>query len=233
MAQRTASGYVFGGLAGSRTVDVQFATSSAGHLRGQGAAGGVFFGRAQRCRLWPRRAADLPRDPGCAAGGARARDHRRRRQPGPVARWPAGAGRAGRANSAISLEQPEQAMPKLRSTLVGLTQPQHMPDDAASAGAAPRARTVWSRGHGAPPDRSGSRPPGRGHRGPAPGGHAPGVLRAPCAGGAGRSHAGVRRDSRRAGARRNQRGGGRRAGRPQSWTARCPTPACASPARCT
>ena len=44
MAERTASGYVFGGLASSRTETVQFALGSGGHLRGQGAAGGVFNG---------------------------------------------------------------------------------------------------------------------------------------------------------------------------------------------
>ncbi|MGI9217161.1 MAG: FIST signal transduction protein [Hydrogenophaga sp.] len=43
-ADRTASGHVFGGLAGSRAESVQFALGSAGNLRGQGAASGVFFG---------------------------------------------------------------------------------------------------------------------------------------------------------------------------------------------
>jgi small ligand-binding sensory domain FIST len=44
MAQRTRSGYVFGGLAASRGSSVQFAQSGQGHLRGQGAAGSVFAG---------------------------------------------------------------------------------------------------------------------------------------------------------------------------------------------
>jgi small ligand-binding sensory domain FIST len=44
MAARTDSGYVFGGLASSRTKSVQFAFSGNGNLKGQGAAGGVFGG---------------------------------------------------------------------------------------------------------------------------------------------------------------------------------------------
>jgi len=44
MAARTDSGYVFGGLASSRTKSVQFAFSGNGNLKGHGAAGGVFSG---------------------------------------------------------------------------------------------------------------------------------------------------------------------------------------------
>jgi len=44
VADRTASGYVFGGLTGSRGDSAQFALSSAGTLGGQGAANGVFQG---------------------------------------------------------------------------------------------------------------------------------------------------------------------------------------------
>ena len=44
MAQRTSSGYVFGGLASSRSKAVQFALSGSGNVKGQGAASGVFSG---------------------------------------------------------------------------------------------------------------------------------------------------------------------------------------------
>ena len=44
LAQRTASGYVFGGLSASRTDVVQFALSSDGNIAGQGKATGVFHG---------------------------------------------------------------------------------------------------------------------------------------------------------------------------------------------
>ncbi len=44
MAQRTDSGYVFGGVASSRSDTVQFALSGHGNVKGQGAASGVFSG---------------------------------------------------------------------------------------------------------------------------------------------------------------------------------------------
>lgn len=44
LAQRTHSGYLFGGLAASRQSRVQFALSGHGNLTGQGAASGVFSG---------------------------------------------------------------------------------------------------------------------------------------------------------------------------------------------
>lgn len=44
MAERTSSGYLFGGLSASRTRTVQFAASGDGNMRGQGGARGVFSG---------------------------------------------------------------------------------------------------------------------------------------------------------------------------------------------
>jgi small ligand-binding sensory domain FIST len=44
MAARTATGYLFGGLASSRRGAVQFAVSGNGNIKGQGKAGGVFRG---------------------------------------------------------------------------------------------------------------------------------------------------------------------------------------------
>jgi small ligand-binding sensory domain FIST len=44
MAARTATGYLFGGLSASRTRTVQFAAGGDGNIRGQGAARGVFSG---------------------------------------------------------------------------------------------------------------------------------------------------------------------------------------------
>jgi small ligand-binding sensory domain FIST len=44
MAQRTDSGYLFGGLASSRSKSVQFALGGDGFMRGQGRASGVFHG---------------------------------------------------------------------------------------------------------------------------------------------------------------------------------------------
>ena len=44
LAERVSSGYVFGGLSSSRGATVQFALSGHGNVKGQGAAGGVFSG---------------------------------------------------------------------------------------------------------------------------------------------------------------------------------------------
>ncbi len=44
MAGRTTTGYLFGGLASSRSTAVQFAAGGDGYIKGQGAAGGVFRG---------------------------------------------------------------------------------------------------------------------------------------------------------------------------------------------
>ena len=44
MAERTESGYLFGGLSASRTASVQFAVGGDGNMAGQGAASGVFDG---------------------------------------------------------------------------------------------------------------------------------------------------------------------------------------------
>ncbi len=133
VAQRTASGYVFGGLAGSRNVDVQFAASSAGHLRGQGAAGGVFFGGLSGVAF----GADVQLISRVTQGAQPVGpEHEITEIDGNLVlsldEQPALEVLVSELG--ISLEQPEQAMPKLRRTLVGLTQPQHMPDDAASPG---------------------------------------------------------------------------------------------------
>ncbi len=44
MAERTATGYLFGGLASSRSQALQFAIGGNGNIKGHGAAGGVFSG---------------------------------------------------------------------------------------------------------------------------------------------------------------------------------------------
>ncbi|MBW8469361.1 MAG: FIST C-terminal domain-containing protein [Thiobacillus sp.] len=122
MADRTTSGYLFGGLVGSRSDSVQFAFSSAGTLQGHGAASGVFHGGLSGVAFGP--GVDL------------------------FSRVPLGALPVDRERTVtaadgnlvlsldhepaldvllrelgISLEQPETAMPRLRATLVGLTPP--------------------------------------------------------------------------------------------------------------
>lgn len=133
VADRTASGYVFGGLSASRSSTVQFAFSSAGNLSGQGAASGVFHGGLSGVAFGP--------------------------SVGMVSRVTQGAQPVDRERTvtesdanlvlqldgepaldvllrelAISLDQPELAMPRLRATLVGLT----LSNGAADGVAAPR-----------------------------------------------------------------------------------------------
>ncbi len=120
MAERTASGYVFGGLASSRTETVQFALSSGGHLRGQGGAGGVFHGGLSGVAFSPdvalvsrvtqgahpvgrtRRVTAAERNVVLALDGEPALD-------------------VMLSELGISLAEPQTAMTRLRQTLVGLT----------------------------------------------------------------------------------------------------------------
>ncbi len=132
VAERTASGYVFGGLAASRRDTVQFARSRADPLRGPGS--GVFHGGLSGVAFGP--------------------------SVGLVSRVTQGAQPVDRERTVteadsnlvlaldgepaldvllrelhISLDQPEYAMPRLRATLVGLRPPGL---DAASSPAAAR-----------------------------------------------------------------------------------------------
>ena len=129
MAERTQSGYVFGGLVGSRSASVQFAASSAGNLNGQGAAGGVLSGGLSGVAFGPDVAlvsrvtqgaqpVDREREITAVDGnlvleldGEPALDVLLR-------------------ELGVSLAQPQQAMERLRRTLVGLTLPQHLLADA-------------------------------------------------------------------------------------------------------
>ncbi len=122
MADRTASGYLFGGLASSRGEVVQFAVGGNGNMRGQGKAGGVFRGGlsgvafAEDVQLVSRVTQ------GCQPVGAARRIT------------------AAESNLVleldgepaldlllddlqVTLEEPQAAMAALRTTLVGLTRP--------------------------------------------------------------------------------------------------------------
>lgn len=131
LAQRTASGHVFGGLAGSRSLSVQFALGSGGNLRGQGAASGVFQGGLSGVAFGPD-VALLSR----VTQGAQPIDRER-------------VITAVDGNLVLSLDgepaldvlldelqltldHPQYLIEKLRTTLVGLTEPQQRPaDDSA------------------------------------------------------------------------------------------------------
>jgi small ligand-binding sensory domain FIST len=122
MADRTSTGYLFGGLASSRGDVVQFAVGGNGNMQGQGKAGGVFRGGlsgvafSQGVQLVSRVTQ------GCQPVGAARRI----------------TGADGNLvteldgepaldvlleDLQISLDQPQEAMVALRATLVGLTRP--------------------------------------------------------------------------------------------------------------
>lgn len=120
LAARTATGYLFGGLASSRTQAVQFAVGGNGNMKGQGAATGVFRGGLSGVAFGPDVALVSRVTQGC--------------QPVAAQRTITAAdghvitGLDGRpaldvllTDLDISLAEPEAAMTRLRATLVGLT----------------------------------------------------------------------------------------------------------------
>lgn len=121
MASRTATGYLFGGLAASRTQSVQFAVGGNGNIKGHGAAGGVFRGGLS----------------GVAFGEGIALVSRVTQGCQPVAAQRMITAAEGNVITAldgepaldvllrdtgISLDEPKTAMSALRATLVGLTE---------------------------------------------------------------------------------------------------------------
>lgn len=121
MAARTATGYLFGGLASSRAGAVQFAVGGNGNIKGQGAAGGVFSGGLS----------------GVAFGEGISLVSRVTQGCQPVAAQRVITAAQGNlitgldgnpaldvllGDTGISLDEPEAAMAALRATLVGLTE---------------------------------------------------------------------------------------------------------------
>jgi small ligand-binding sensory domain FIST len=119
MAARTATGYLFGGLSASRTRTVQFAAGGDGNIRGQGAARGVFSGGLSGVAFGPgvhlvsrvtqgcqpiskaRRVTQAEKNLVTQLDGQQALDVLLR-------------------DLDVSLEDPQRALGKIRSTLVGL-----------------------------------------------------------------------------------------------------------------
>ncbi|WP_137922083.1 FIST N-terminal domain-containing protein [Hydrogenophaga sp. 2FB] len=136
MAERTRSGYVFGGLASSRGQSVQFSHGSAGNLSGQGAVSGVFHGGLSGVAFGP--------DVGLISRVTQGAQ--------PVDRERTVTGSDGNLvltlddepaldvllrERVISLDAPDEAMPRLRATLVGLAPAASERGDEAGA---PRVR---------------------------------------------------------------------------------------------
>ncbi len=127
LAQRTDSGYLFGGLASSRSQTVQFAISGNGNVRGQGGASGVFHGGLSGV-AFAEGVAMLSRvTQGCAPlltpEGKTTPERTITACDGNLVTQLDGqpALEVLLQDLGISLDQPSQAMEKLRATLVGLT----------------------------------------------------------------------------------------------------------------
>lgn len=120
MAARTDTGYLFGGLASSRSRTVQFAASGNGNIRGQGAAGGVFSGGLSGVAFGEGVHLISRVTQGCQPIG---RERTITAADGNVIleidREPALDLLLSELD--ISLDAPQAAMPALRATLVGLT----------------------------------------------------------------------------------------------------------------
>ncbi len=119
MAQRTGSAYVFGGLASSRSEVVQFALSGNGTVKGHGAAGGVFSGGLSGVAFAQGAALMSRVTQGCQPISG---EHEITACDGNVI-----TGLDGRSaldvmlgDLGVSLEQPREALEKVRTTLVGL-----------------------------------------------------------------------------------------------------------------
>ena len=134
MAQRTESGYVFGGLASSRTDTVQFALSGHGNVKGQGAATGVFHGGLSGvafARDDSGRMALMSRvTQGCQPVS---NSHQITACEGNVVTGLDGepALDVMLADLGVSLDQPREALTKVRTTLVGLSRPEDRLNDAS------------------------------------------------------------------------------------------------------
>lgn len=120
MAGRTATGYLFGGLASSRTQAVQFAVSGNGNLRGHGAAGGVFSGGLSGVAFGENVSLVSRVTQGCQPISAQ---REITAAEGNVISQLDGEPALDvlLADANISLNAPREAMARLRNTLVGLT----------------------------------------------------------------------------------------------------------------
>jgi small ligand-binding sensory domain FIST len=122
MAGRTATGYLFGGLAASRGEAVQFAIGGNGNIKGQGHASGVFRGGLSGVAFGESVGLVSRVTQGCQPlGSARAITEAE----GNVIYRLDGEPALDilLQDAGISLDEPESAMAALRATLVGLTDP--------------------------------------------------------------------------------------------------------------
>lgn len=142
LAQRTASGYVFGGLSSGRGRHVQFAHSSRGSLAGQGHVGGVVRGGLSGVAFGPGVDVVSRVTQGCVpVGPVRTLTH----SDGHLALTLDGLPAMDTLldDLAIAPDLPPNAFPKLRRTLVGLSDPVEKSD--ASPTGHPGPGRGWAR----------------------------------------------------------------------------------------
>lgn len=122
MAARTASGYLFGGVASSRGQTLQFAVGGNGNISGQGAASGVFSGGLSGVAFGPgvtlvsrvtQGCMPISRTRSITAGDGNVFTELDREPALDVLLQDLG----------VSLEQPHEALAAVRATLVGLVHP--------------------------------------------------------------------------------------------------------------
>ena len=128
MAQRTDSGYVFGGLAASRSKTVQFALSGYGNVKGHGAAGGVFSGGLSGVAFTQGAALMSRVTQGCQPVSG---NFEVTACEGNVVTGLSGQPALDVMLTAlnVTLDQPREALAKVRSTLVGLSDPAELLSD--------------------------------------------------------------------------------------------------------
>ena len=122
LAQRTDTGYLFGGLSSSRSQVLQFAVGSQGHVRGQGAVGGVISGGLSGVAFGPEVALVSRVTQGCQPVAA---EHEVTEADGNVLLSLDGqpALDVMLSDLRISLDAPREALAVVRQTLVGLSSP--------------------------------------------------------------------------------------------------------------
>ena len=130
MAARTASGYLFGGLAASRAQSVQFAVSSDHALRGQGHSSGVFHGGMSGVAFSSEVAMLSRVTQGCQPilvnGRAKSRTITEADRNLVLRLDGESALDVLLADLDISLDKPHEALTAVRATLVGLANPEEM-----------------------------------------------------------------------------------------------------------
>jgi small ligand-binding sensory domain FIST len=142
MAQRTDSGYLFGGLASSRSKVLQFAVGGDGNISGQGAASGVFSGGLSGVAFGPGVGLISRVTQGCLPV---AKTHRVTAAENQVVGTLDGEAALDvmLRDLHISLDQPQQALAVVRATLVGLVQT----GDVRTGGGTSDAAAVRQTGH--------------------------------------------------------------------------------------